>query len=153
MPKLIEPCSKCDFCISSECGLCRSLHACRHVFLPNTRWQYASFQQVNTAPFPVDLLSHRINKWSQVGDQNFNKRKTDNSMALFTSNIMYTLLIIHIRRTPYFMIVVLLRDVFVLGSYASIGNVKCVYMPEQIDFQSHYLGILFGYGEQRYRSG
>lgn len=74
-------------------------------------------------------------------------------MSLFTSNIMYMLLIIQITCTPSLMIVVLLRDVFVLGSYAGIANVECVYMPEQIDFQSHYLGILFGYGEQRYQSG
>lgn len=153
MPKLIQPCSKLDFSILSEFGLCRSLHACKNVVLPNTRWQYASFQQVNTPPFPVDLLSHKINNWSQVGDQNFNKRKIDNSMSLFMSNIMYLLLIIQITCTPSLMIVVLLRDVFLLGSYASIGNVECVYMPEQIDFQSHYLGILFGYGEQRYQSG
>lgn len=68
-------------------------------------------------------------------------------MALFMSNIMHMLLIIQITCTPSLMIVVL------LGSYASIGNVECVYMPEQIDFQSHYLGILFEYGEQRYQSG
>lgn len=70
------------------------------------------------APIPVDLLSHKINNWSQVEDQNFNKRKIDNCMSLFMSNIMYRLLNIQITCTPSLMIMVILRGVFVL-----------VYMP------------------------
>lgn len=35
----------------------------------DTKWWHASFQQINTAPFPVDTLHRKITFWSQATDR------------------------------------------------------------------------------------
>lgn len=62
--------------IQSVCMQRRKLNNWReHVMFFNTRWQHPSFQWVNTARFPVDLLHEIIKMWSQAADWHFKQQE------------------------------------------------------------------------------
>lgn len=65
----------------SDFRACPSLHGenpnnwWEHVLLLDIRWWYASFQQVNMAVFPGDLLRHITNTWSRAADRHLEQQE------------------------------------------------------------------------------